>query len=259
MIGSSIDLFGREIPLYGIFFYLGMAVVAAIAVLLRRRAKIDLFDIAGSSVYIMIGAIAGAKLLFLAISAKQLIEQHIPIEAAIKGGFVFYGGLLGGALGLIIYVKQFHMDLWRFADLYTTVLPLGHAFGRIGCFFAGCCYGIPWEHGYTYYSTVGATPLGIPLLPIQLIEAGLLAKLFAVQLILYLRRKNSCQNTVLYFIVYPTMRFILEFFRGDSERGKLLRLSTSQWVSVLLLVAVFVALIFASRTKRNIKSESQNE
>lgn len=251
MIDSTISLFGHEIPIYGIFFYIGTIAAAAVAVLLHHRAKIDLFDIAGSGVYIMIGAIAGAKLLFLAISAKQLIEQHIPIEAAIKGGFVFYGGLLGGALGLIIYVKQFHMDLWRFADLYTTVLPLGHAFGRIGCFFAGCCYGIPWEHGYTYYSTVGATPLGIPLLPIQLIEAGLLAKLFAVQLILYLRSKRSCQNTAVYFIVYPTMRFILEIFRGDSERGKFLWLSTSQWVSILILVTVFITLIFATRTKIN--------
>ncbi len=65
------------------------------------------------------------------------------------------------------------------------MLPLGHAFGRIGCFFAGCCYGISWKHGFVYHSTVGFTPIGVPLLPIQLIEAGTLLVLFAVQLFLF--------------------------------------------------------------------------
>lgn len=240
MINPIIDIFGYSIPLYGIFFYVGIAVAA---VILHRRAKVDIFDIAGSGVYAMIGAVAGAKLLFLAVSAKQLIESHIPIEAAIKGGFVFYGGLLGGALGLIVYTKQYKMDFWRFADLYTTVLPLGHAFGRVGCFFAGCCYGIPWEHGYTYSYTMGSTPLGIPLLPIQLIEAGLLALLFAVQLIFYIKRPHAGRNTILYFIIYPILRFVLEFFRGDSERGKFLCLSTSQWVSLIILAVLFMLVV----------------
>ncbi len=63
------------------------------------------------------------------------------------------------------------------------MLALGHAFGRIG-FFAGC-YGISWKHGFVYHSTVGFTPIGVPLLPIQLIEAGTLLVLFAVQLFLF--------------------------------------------------------------------------
>lgn len=251
MINSVIYIFGYSIPLYGIFFYMGIAIAVTVAMILHRRAGTDIFDIAGSGIYAMIGAIAGAKLLFLAISAKQLIEQHIPIEAAIKGGFVFYGGLLGGALGLIIYTRQFKMDFRPLADLYTTVLPLGHAFGRVGCFFAGCCYGIPWEHGYTYSYTVGSTPVGIPLLPIQLIEAGFLVLLFTVQLILYIRCPRIGRNTMLYLAVYPIMRFILEFFRGDSERGKLLWFSTSQWVSLMIL-----AVIFAIEVKKYIKKRS---
>lgn len=253
MINSVIYIFGYSIPLYGVLFYVGIAVAAIVAVILHRRAEIEIFDIAGSAVYAMIGAIAGAKLLFLAISARQLIEQHIPIEAAIKGGFVFYGGLLGGALGLMIYTKQFRMDFRRFADLYTTVLPLGHAFGRVGCFFAGCCYGIEWEHGYIYSNTVGSTPIGIPLLPIQLIEAGLLVLLFAVQLILYIYRSHAGRNTILYLIVYPILRFILEFFRGDTERGKFLWFSTSQWVSLMILAVICI--MFAVKKYKKKKAE----
>lgn len=238
-----ITILGHDLPLYGIFFYLGIAAAAVVALLLRRRVGIEPFDIAGSGIYIMIGAVIGAKLLFLSVSARQLIEQHIPLEAAIKGGFVFYGGLFGGALGLIIYVRQFHMKLSGFAELYTTVLPLGHALGRVGCFFAGCCYGIPWEHGYIYHATVGATPLGVPLLPIQLIEAGILLVLFAVQMITLLRRPRAYRNTVIYFTAYPALRFVLEFFRGDSERGRLLWLSTSQWVSLIILLALTLILL----------------
>lgn len=107
------------------------------------------------------------------------------------------------------------------------MLALGHAFGRIG-FFAGC-YGISWKHGFVYHSTVGFTPIGVPLLPIQLIEAGTLLVLFAVQLFLFLHRHRIGRNTVFYFFAYPAVRFVLAFFRSDAERGKLLGSSTSQW------------------------------
>lgn len=244
---SMITILGRDIPLYGIFFYLGIVAAAVLAFLLRRRAGIDAFDIAGSGVYVMIGGILGAKLLFLAVSARQIIQENIPLMAVIKGGFVFYGGLLGGALGLWIYTKQFRMDMGKFADLYTTVLPLGHALGRVGCFFAGCCYGIPWKYGHVYHSTVGMTPLEVPLLPIQLIESGVLLVLFVVQLLLYVRHPKTWRNTILYISVYPVARFVLEFFRGDVERGVLLGLSTSQWASLGILAVLGVTLFFARR------------
>lgn len=253
---SFITILGREIPLYGIFFYVGIILSASLAFLLHRRSGVDAFDIAGTAVYIMIGAVVGAKLLFLAVSAPQIIREHIPLEAVIKGGFVFYGGLLGGCLGLWIYVKQFRMDPARFAELYTTVLPLGHAAGRVGCFFAGCCYGIPWKYGHVYHSTVGTTPLEVPLLPIQLIEAGLLLVLFAVQLILYLRGGKKWRNTAVYFMVYPVIRFVLEFFRGDTERGVFLGLSTAQWMSIAIL-AVCVLLMLRAKNSKASTSETE--
>ncbi len=248
---SVITILGREIPLYGIFFYLGVAAAAATAFLLHRRAEIDAFDVAGSGVYIMIGGMLGAKLLFLAVSAYKIIRENIPLIAVIKGGFVFYGGLLGGALGLWIYARQFRMDIGNFTDLYATVLPLGHALGRVGCFFAGCCYGIPWEYGHVYHSTVGMTPLEIPLLPIQLIESGILLVLFVVQLILYLQNKKKWRNTVLYIGAYPVIRFVLEFFRCDTERGILLGLSTSQWTSLAISATFIVVLLRVRRKNTN--------
>ena len=237
-----LTIFNRQIPLYGMFFYLGIALAAALALLLCRKKQIAWYDVAYSGVYTMIGAVLGAKLLFLVVSMRQIITEHIPLEAVIKGGFVFYGGLLGGAAGLLIYIKQFRMQeqAIRLCHLYVTVLPLGHALGRVGCFFAGCCYGIPHDGflSHTYHTAMGSTPLGTPLLAVQLIEAACLCLLFLLLLVVFLKSKqNSGAGILLYATLYPLMRFLLEFFRGDTERGKLLGLSTSQWVSLAILTA----------------------
>ena len=188
----------------------------------------------------MVGAFLGAKLLFIAVSLKQIIEYDISLVGVIKGGFVFYGGLLGGALGLYIYVKQFKLRFFEYADIYATVLPIGHALGRVGCFFAGCCYGIPHDglFSHTYTATVGTTPLGVPLLAIQLIEAIALFLLFLALLTVFLlsRQRLGFCSTV-YAISYAVLRFALEFFRGDKGRGVFI-FSTSQWISLLILALV---------------------
>ncbi len=252
---NSIIIFGREIPLYGIFFYLGIAAAALAGLLICKRKGLPKIELVYSGVYVFVGALLGAKLLFLAVSLKQIIEYHIPIIYLIKGGFVFYGGFIGGALGLFIYTKQFKESFIRYADIYAAVVPFGHAFGRVGCFFAGCCYGIPVKWGHVYTTSHGSTPLGVPLLPIQLIESACLLLIFGVMMLFVFRwPKKTGFLTSLYLILYPVTRFVLEFFRGDAERGVLL-LSTSQWVSLLIIAAtVGVNLLVVRRRK-----EAQNK
>lgn len=249
-------LFGREIPVYGICFYIGIFIAAGVALLISPKKKVERYEIAYSGVYTMIGAMLGSKLLFLAVTLKTIIEENIPLEAVIKGGFVFYGGLIGGILGLFIYCKIYKVQMAPICEIMATVLPLGHAFGRIGCFFAGCCYGIPYDGIFscTYKYTYGTTPLGIPLLPVQLIEAISLFIIFIIMLTVYLKTKEKAGYSVaLYLCMYPVLRFALEFFRGDSERGGLLFLSTSQWVSVLLLCisTVYFVIKFKNTKKKN--------
>ena len=185
-------LFGKPIPLYGLFFYLALIISSAVALLICKRKSVPRFEIAYSGVYTMIGAMLGAKILFVAISLRQIIDERIPIEAIIKGGFVFYGGVIGGLIGLLIYTKQFRMSILPFLDVYAVVLPLGHAFGRIGCFFAGCCYGMPYDgpFSHTYHFSLGTTPTKIPLFPVQLLESiGLLImeELKAIDQVAYVR------------------------------------------------------------------------
>lgn len=240
-------IFGKEIPIYGICFFGGIFAAAVVCVLLSgRQAILPTYDIIYSAVYVMIGAVAGSKLLFLAVSFQEIIELQLPLIAVIKGGFVFYGGLIGGFAGLVIYSRQFHMALAPFLDIYAAVLPLGHAIGRIGCFFGGCCYGIPysgWGH-VVYHETVGNTPTETPLLPIQLIESGCLFLLFTVLLVIFMRKPLSGLCVKIYLFAYPLLRIALECFRGDRERGVLFGLSTSQWISVgILLLATAVVLL----------------
>ncbi len=246
-----IVLFGKQIPLYGLFFYIGIFAAALLAVLLCKRKKIEKFDIVCSAIYTMIGAIVGSKLLFLIVSFRQIIELQLDLVAIIKGGFVFYGGFLGGLLGLFIYAKQFKLEFLPLLNLYATVLPLGHAFGRVGCFFGGCCYGVPHQGflSVTYEETLGLTPLHTPLLAIQLIEAFFLLVIFAILLIVFLRTKDSfCFATNIYLFCYSLLRFTLEFWRGDAERGGLWSLSTSQWVSLGLFIAAII--LTASQYKK---------
>lgn len=247
---SSIELFNTKIPIYGICFYFGILIAAVIGAIICKERKIERFDLVGSAVYTFIGAIIGSKLLFLTVSFKTIIENHVPLEAVIKGGFVFYGGLLGGLFGLIIYVKQFKMRLSDFLDVYSVCLPLGHAFGRVGCFFGGCCYGI--EHkspiSVIYTETVGNTPLHTPLLPIQLIESVVLMTFFLIMLILFIR--GNCRFLpTLYLVMYSVARFIIEFFRGDIERGGLFGISTSQIISIII---VLLSLIYHVIHKKNV-------
>ncbi len=248
---TYINLFNREIPIYGICFYLGIVIAALTGALICKKRNIERFDLVGSAIYAFIGALLGSKLLFLAVSLKTIIENHIPFEAVLKGGFVFYGGLIGGVLGLIIYVKQFKMISTDFFDVYSVCLPLGHAFGRVGCFFGGCCYGI--EHkspiSIVYYESAGNTPLNTPLLPIQLIEAAALLLIFFVMMALFLKDEFRFLPA-LYLLIYSTVRFVLEFFRGDKERGSLLGISTSQIISIVIVFLLTVYFVNQQKRKK---------
>lgn len=243
---SIIDVFGLEIPVYGLCWILGIGMSAVVAFLLKPKADIKKYDLVYSAVFAVIGGLIGSKLLFLAVSMRQIIEQNIPFEAVIKGGFVFYGGLIGGILGLFIYTRMFKMKALPIADIFAVVLPLGHACGRVGCHIAGCCYGMEYSGPFcvTYTNCLGDTPLNVPLFPVQLLESVILLLMFAVLLIVYNKTKKSGVATAVYLYSYAVVRFILEFFRGDMVRGVSLGLSTSQMISLLIIVVLTAVIIY---------------
>ena len=146
---------------------------------------------------------------------------------------------------------MYKLNTLKFFDLFALVMPLGHAIGRVGCFYSGCCYGMRYDGPFSceYTKTLGMTPLNTALLPVQLIEAVLLIILFCVLMYMYLKVQQTGIITVIYLYVYSVIRFVLEFLRGDLERGLIFGLSTSQIVSVMIVVFVTSFLIIKLKKK----------
>lgn len=262
---SSFTIFGRTIHMYGVCCFVGIAISVVVVMLLAKRKNFEFFDFSLVVIITLLSALVGSKLVFFLVSWNSIVYifQHhsfgVAVLSVMQGGFVFYGGLIGGIIGLFITAKVKKVDFFEYANIFALVLPLGHAFGRIGCFFAGCCYGI--EHtgflSFTYHTALDtSTPIGVPLLAVQLIESALLFILFIGLTFVYFKFPNH-RNLVsyIYLFAYAILRFSLEFFRGDLERGLLLNLSTSQWISILIVVGLTVYIIVKNiKVNRNKKS-----
>ncbi|GHT02477.1 hypothetical protein AGMMS50276_32410 [Synergistales bacterium] len=153
---------------------------------------------------------------------------------SLSGGSVFYGGLIGFFVGLLIYAKYVKRPFLMYANFLTPYIALGHSFGRIGCLLGGCCYGaesglfpfIPSVFSIKYPIT--HPTLAHPVLPIPLAES-----ILCLLLSLFLfTRKSEKDNFMIYLTVYSVLRFALEFGRGDKIRGIYGLFSTSQWISI---------------------------
>lgn len=240
-----IELFGKQIPTYGMCFFGGLCIAVLAAVLLAKKRNILNYDVIYASVIAGVSGLVGSKLLFVLVSLPTIIEENIPLINVFKGGFVFYGGLIGGIIGLYLYVRGYKLDKGDFFDLFATVVPLGHAIGRVGCFLGGCCYGIEY-HGplhCVYKVNIGNTPLGVPLFPVQLLEAFLLLCLFVLLVVVYNKKMQKGTVVAVYGMAYSIIRFALEFLRGDKERGGVFGVSTSQIISILIAVVIIVYLV----------------
>ncbi len=234
---NSFRVFGKEIPFYGLLFVFGFAVAVVTAIPKARKMKLPFSEIACSGVFAGVGGILGAKLLSVLTSINYIIEYHLSLLDILQNGFVFYGGLIGGAAGLLVYAKAFRAPVLPYCDLYAAGTALGHAFGRVGCLLSGCCYGVPHAGGFSviYRHAIDPnTPLGTPLLPIQLIESFCLIAIYlACEAAFYFGKRRGASAAV-YALSYSVVRFVLEFFRGDLVRGVWGGLSTSQYISLAI-------------------------
>lgn len=238
-----ITVFGRTIAMYGLMIVLGMIFGISAAVIRSKKHGFLPEDVLFASFFGGIGLFIGAKVLYLILILpklirlwSRLIQEPEQLKFLLTGGFVFYGGLVGAAVGYYIYCRKYRLSYPRMLDLVTPVIPLIHAFGRLGCFFAGCCYGIPYNGpGHLSFHRSFFAPTDIPLFPTQILEAAINFSAF-VFLVLYARTERKPGNiTGIYILYYSVMRFFLEFVRGDIVRGNYLGISTSQWISLAFI------------------------
>jgi len=226
------------IRMYGLMVGIGFLLVIFLASRRARKEGIDPERIMDMGVYLMLAAIVGSRILYVLTNLHEFTANPFNVFAIWKGGLVFYGGLLAAIPVGFWYVRKHKLPVWKTADIMAPFIALGHAFGRLGCFFAGCCYGAVCNGPLcvTFHDAHSLAPLGIPLIPTQLIEAGGEFMLFGILLILWRHRKFDGQLFLLYPLFYSVMRFILEFFRGDADRGLYFggMVSTSQIIAVFM-------------------------
>lgn len=222
--------------------------------MIRAKARgLDQTRVLDLGIYIIISALVGAKLLLLLTDLGTYLDDPSQLLMLVRVGGVFYGGLVLAVVVALWYIRRASLPMWTTCDVFAPGIALGHVIGRMGCFFAGCCYGIPtsvpWAITFTdpfAASNVG-TPLNVPLHPTQLYEAGAEAAILGLLLATESRGRRFAGRTLwLYMLLYAVSRFVIEIYRGD-PRGTVGIFSTSQFISVVLApVAVFM-LIYLSR------------
>jgi len=232
------EIFGRQVGTYGVFLIIGAVAAWFHVKLLEERKNPDTHLV---FLICICGGLIGAFLLRPLMKVPEIIInwdhfRQMPVGFVLSfifGEIVFYGGLIGGTVALILFCKGFKIPMLPVADLFAPALALAHGFGRIGCFFGGCCY-------------------GITSLPIQLIEAVSLFILAGILSIVYKKTAGSGFTLCLYGLLYSVLRFILEFFRGDQIRGIYGLFSTSQYISaVIFVICVILGIILIKRRKRH--------
>ena len=245
-------------PVYSYGVLLALAYLAGLqmAVVRARRRQIDPAKVMDLGIYLIIAALVGAKLMLIAVDFDYFRHQPRELLSLVRAGGVFYGGLLAAlAVGLWL-VGRYKLHPWTVADLIAPGIALGHVVGRFGCLLAGCCYGrptsVPWAITFTNPSaaTNVGTPLNTPLHPTQLYDAGAELLIMGVLLLTEKRGRPFPGRTFwLYMLLYAISRYIVEIYRGD-ERGMILGVSTSQFVSILI---VPLSIIMLLRLRRAVK------
>jgi phosphatidylglycerol:prolipoprotein diacylglycerol transferase len=234
---------------YGVLLAAAYLVALQLAVVRARHRGLDGTKVMDLGIYLIIAALVGAKLMLVVVDFEYFRNQPRELLSLVRAGGVFYGGLLA-ALGVaIVLVRRYQLRLWTTADLFAPGIALGHVVGRLGCLMAGCCYGtpttMPWAITFTNplaASNVG-TPLGIPLHPTQLYDAGAELLILVILLVTERRGKTFEGRTFwLYMLLYGISRLVVEFYRGD-DRGMVMGISTSQFVSLLVVPLALVMLV----------------
>ena len=210
-----------------------------------RREGLDVSALSSLGFWAIGGAIIGAKALMIARDFPEYAaapSELFSLSVLTSAGD-FYGGFIGALIASAIFFwRTPRVPFWRAADLCGPAIALGQAIGRVGCFMAGDDYGgptqLPWAVTFTDpdAARIGGAPLGAPLHPVQLYESIVCLALFAVLVRLGRRKRFDGEIILAYTSLYAIARFLLEFLRGDADRGFVFGglLSTSQFIATIL-------------------------
>lgn len=232
---------------YGLMIAIGVIVAYMVAEYRAKKKNMDPDNVFSLVIWALVSGYIGSKLLFI-ITILPDVFKDPSILKNVWEGWVVYGGIIGGVIGIMIMCRVKKLDFWQYIDLTAPSMALAQGFGRIGCLLAGCCYGRPTTSAFAItFRNSAFAPNNIALVPTQIISSGL--DFVNAFVLLWLDRKKKCDGQImaLYLMFYSVGRFVLEYFRGDLERGSVGVLSTSQFISVFTFILGVV--IFVARTR----------
>ncbi len=253
---------------YSYGFMLALAFIAGtyLATVRAKRHSISAALVTDLVFYILLSAVAGARVLFVAVNWSYYRDHLLDILKVWEGGLVFYGGFLLAFGVAAWFLKKHRLSFLKIADIFSPSLAIGVAIGRIGCFLNGCCYGkISWHWGICFPARGeppafaqqvldGLLPFGatqsLPVIPAQIYES--LGGVAIFLILVWLERKKRPEGFLFaaFMFLYSISRFIIEGFRYYESSFVLFgTLTVSQLISALLIVASLLFLLTRSSKK----------
>lgn len=247
---NDIHIGGVTIHMYGFMIAIGFLIAYIVTEVRAKKRNLDSDIIFGILWCAILGGLVGTRLLYYIVSIGDIIDDP-SIIWNFSNGYVVYGGIIGGVAASYIYSRIKKFNFLDYFDLVMPSVALAQGFGRIGCFFAGCCYGRETDSviGITFNNSAYA-PNGVKLIPTQLISS---AGDFIIAAILFVyagRNKRDGRVASLYLILYSIGRFLVEFLRND-YRGSVGPFSTSQIIAFMLCIVGVVLFIKAGKSRDN--------
>lgn len=251
---TSTRIFG--IHPYFFFYVIGIVFASSLFILLLlkfgynipRYTKIFFFSAAG--------LLAGARLFGLLTGLFKALanKEDITINTFLNTGIVFYGGLTGFILAFLLICRMWNKKIeYGVVDIAAVCIPLFHFWGRLCCFFSGCCYGKESHSviSVLYTNHINNEIVTVSRIPVQLIEAGCNLLIFSVLMVFLFKQKLKEHILVVYLFIYAAMRIILELFRGDMVRGIWNGISFSQCVSfIIIFINIFLVIRDLSKKEK---------
>ena len=277
---------------YGVLLALALIVGTLVALGRAKRVGVDPQVVMDLIFFGVLGGIVGGRVAHVILNFQDFLAHPFALLFS-RTGFVFLGSLMGSIAVVVFILRRRNLNFWAIADVLVTAVPAGHVFGRLGCFTAGCCFGRPMaEEGFLGFlavrfpkaveignayiggqafeehrqmclagvdSAAGMLDLAatesLPVWPIQLFASFGNLLIFAALMLIWRRRRFNGQVLLSYLFLYSIMRFSIEFLRGDSGRGNIGFLTTSQWLTLLAFVFVLASWSHLNRTRNLEKAE----
>lgn len=239
---------------YGVFVASGFILAISLALRQARKEGYDTQTILDLIFYIIVAGIIGSRLFYIAQNLAFYKSSPLSVFMIWEGGLVFHGGLLFAVPVGWVLIRRYRLSFWGLFDLLAPSLAIGQALGRIGCFYAGCCYGLPTQLPWavTFNDPRSLALQGAPLHPTQLYAAAANFLIFFVLVFFRKHTRFSGQLACIYLFLHAAFRLVIEQFRGDP---RLLlfdwTISLTQLLSALILLFTVFLYFYLRNRKRH--------